>query len=88
MKINPFLLSITLSFLVFNYFGQTVLINENFDSGDISDWSVLDADMATPYNNSVVLQLPNAFHLVADYDSLNTGDLVMAATFNSFVHPL
>ena len=80
MKINPFLLSITLSFLVFSYFGQTVLINENFDSGDISDWSVLDADMATPYNDSVVLQLPNAFHLVADYDSLNTGDLVMAAT--------
>ena len=80
MKFNQFLSTFLLSFLVISFFGQTVLINENFDSGDFSDWSVLDADMATPYNDSIVLQLPNAFHLVADYDSLNNTDFVMAAT--------
>jgi hypothetical protein len=36
--------------------------------------------MASPFNDPQVAQLPNSFHLVADYDSLSTGDSVLAAT--------
>ncbi len=80
MKFNQFLLSLVANFIINISFAQTNLINENFDSGDLNGWSVLDADMANPFNDSIVMQLPQAFHLVADYDSLNDGDLVMAAT--------
>ena len=60
--------------------GQSVLLNENFNSGFPAGWTLIDGDMANPYNDPEVNQLTNSFHLVADYDSTNTGDSVMAAT--------
>ena len=61
-------------------FAQTVLINENFDSGDLTGWTIIDGDMAPVNNDPQVAQLPNSFHLVVDYDSTNTNDSLLAAT--------
>tara|TARA_B100000927_G_scaffold173715_1_gene140010 strand:- start:465 stop:1274 length:810 start_codon:yes stop_codon:yes gene_type:complete len=80
MKFFLFYLNFLLIIISADFFGQTTIISENFDSENLNGWSVFDGDMATPYNDDIVLQLPNAFHQVADYDSSNTGDLVMAAT--------
>ncbi len=74
---NIFLVFLFLSYLVIN--GQTVLLNQDFNSGDISSWSLIDADLGTPFTDSTVVNLPSSFHLVEDYDSLNIGDSIMVA---------
>jgi hypothetical protein len=74
---NIFLVFLFLSYLVIN--GQTVLLNQDFNSGDISSWSLIDADLGTPFTDSSVVNLPSSFHLVEDYDSLNIGDSIMVA---------
>ena len=74
---NIFLVFLFLSYLVIN--GQTVLLNQDFNSGDISSWSLIDADLGTPFTDSTVINLPSSFHLVEDYDSLNIGDSIMVA---------
>ena len=74
---NIFLVFLFLSYLVIN--GQTVLLNQDFNSGDISSWSLIDADLGTPFIDSTVVNLPSSFHLVEDYDSLNIGDSIMVA---------
>ena len=66
-----------ISFLGSN--AQTVLLNEDFNSGNISSWTLVDGDMAAPYNDPMVNFLNNSFHLIEDYDSLNIGDSIMAA---------
>ena len=60
-------------------YGQTVLLNQDFNSGDISSWTLIDADFGTPFTDSTVVNLPSSFHLVEDYDSLNIGDSIMVA---------
>ena len=74
---NIFLVFLFISYLVIN--GQTVLLNQDFNSGDISSWSLIDADLGTPFTDSTVVNLPSSFHLVEDYDSLNIGDSIMVA---------
>ena len=74
---NIFLVFLFLSYLVTN--GQTVLLNQDFNSGDFSSWTLIDADLGTPFPDSTVINLPNSFHLVEDYDSLNIGDSIMVA---------
>ena len=74
---NIFLVFLFLSYLVIN--GQTVLLNQDFNSGDISSWSLIDADLGIPFTDSTVVNLPSSFHLVEDYDSLNIGDSIMVA---------
>ena len=74
---NIFLVFLFISYLVIN--GQTVLLNQDFNSGDISSWSLIDADLGTPFTDSTVINLPSSFHLVEDYDSLNIGDSIMVA---------
>ena len=74
---NIFLVFLFISYLVIN--GQTVLLNQDFNSGDISSWSLIDADLGTPFADSTVVNLPSSFHLVEDYDSLNIGDSIMVA---------
>ena len=59
--------------------GQTDLLNQNFNNGNLSSWSFIDGDMAAPYNDPMVSNLSSSFHLVEDYDSLNIGDSIMAA---------
>ena len=74
--------NILLVFFLFCYLlsnGQTVLLNQDFNSGNISSWTLIDADLATPFPDSTVINLPNSFHLVEDYDSLNIGDSIMVA---------
>ena len=65
------------------YFGfstaQTELLNQNFNTGNLSSWTFIDGDMAAPYNDPMVTDLSSSFHLVEDYDSLNIGDSIMAA---------
>lgn len=71
----------TLFFLI-SFLGsnaQTVLLNEDFNSGNISSWTLIDGDMAAPYNDPMVNSLNNSFHLIEDYDSLTIGDSIMAA---------
>lgn len=80
MKFIRFFLALSFIIPFLNTFSQTVLLNENFDSGIINNWDMIDGDMSTPYNDPQVSILPNSFHLVADYDSLSSGDSVMAAT--------
>ena len=58
---------------------QSVILNQNFNTGDFSSWSFIDGDMAAPYNDPMVSNLSSSFHLVEDYDSLNIGDSIMAA---------
>ena len=58
---------------------QTELLNQNFNNGNLSSWTLIDGDMAAPYNDPMVSNLINSFHLVEDYDSLNVGDSIMAA---------
>ena len=58
---------------------QTELLNQNFNSGNLSSWSFIDGDMAAPYNDPMVTSLSSSFHLVEDYDSLNLGDSIMVA---------
>ena len=74
---NLFIVFLFVSYVVTN--GQTVLLNEDFNSGDISTWTLIDADLATPFSDSTVFNLSNSFHLVEDYDSLNIGDSIMVA---------
>ena len=74
---NIFLVFLFLSYLVTN--GQTVLLNQDFNSGDFSSWTLIDADLGTPFPDSTVINLQNSFHLVEDYDSLNIGDSIMVA---------
>ena len=57
---NIFLVFLFLSYLVIN--GQTVLLNQDFNSGDISSWSLIDADLGTPFTDSTVVNLPSSFH--------------------------
>ena len=80
MKLTRFFLFNFYLILSASHFAQTVLINENFDSGDLTGWSIIDGDMATVDNDPQVSQLPNSFHLVVDYDSINTSDSLLAAT--------
>lgn len=80
MKFKLFFSTFSLVFTLSLQYGQTVLINENFNSGILNGWMFFDGDMASPFNDPQVAQLPNSFHLVADYDSLSTGDSVLAAT--------
>ena len=58
---------------------QSVILNQNFNTGDFSSRSFIDGDMAAPYNDPMVSNLSSSFHLVEDYDSLNIGDSIMAA---------
>ena len=61
----------TLFFLI-SFLGsnaQTVLLNEDFNSGNILSWTLIDGDMAAPYNDPMVNSLNNSFHLIEDYDS-------------------
>ena len=74
---NIFLVSLFMSYLFTN--GQTVLLNQDFNSGNISSWSLIDADLGIPFTDSTVVNLPSSFHLVEDYDSLNIGDSIMVA---------
>ena len=74
---NIFLVFLFLSYLVIN--GQTVLLNQDFNSGDISSWTLIDGDFGIPFADSTVVNLPNSFHLVEDHDSLNIGDSIMVA---------
>ena len=62
------------------HYGQTVILSENFNSGNLTGWTFIDGDMAAPYNDPQVLQLPSSFHLVEDYDSTGVVDSVLAAT--------
>lgn len=82
IQINCIMKNILLVFFLFCYLlsnGQTVLLNQDFNSGNISSWTLIDADLATPFPDSTVINLPNSFHLVEDYDSLNIGDSIMVA---------
>ena len=74
---NIFLVFLFLSYLLTN--GQTVLLNQDFNSGDISSWTLIDGDFGIPFADSTVVNLPNSFHLVEDHDSLNIGDSIMVA---------
>lgn len=74
---NIFLVFLFLSYLLTN--GQTVLLNQDFNSGDISSWTLIDGDFGIPFADSTVVNLPNSFHLVEDHDSINIGDSIMVA---------
>ena len=74
------LLLIVISVITTLHYGQTVILSENFNSGNLTGWTFIDGDMAAPYNDSQVLQLPSSFHLVEDYDSTGVVDSVLAAT--------
>ena len=81
-KINRIMKNIFLVFLFLSYLltnGQTVLLNQDFNSGDISSWTLIDGDFGIPFADSTVVNLPNSFHLVEDHDSLNIGDSIMVA---------
>ena len=80
MKLTKFFLFNFYLIISASHFAQTVLINENFDSGNLTGWTLIDGDMATVNNDPQVSLLPNSFHLVVDYDSVNTTDSVLAAT--------
>ena len=67
----------TLTSLIIN--GQSVLLNQDFNSGSFSSWTLIDADSAVPYNDPSVMGLNNSFHLVEDIDSTNIGDSVLVA---------
>ena len=60
--------------------GQVVLLNENFNNGIPSNFSMIDNDGLTPNSNPNVSHLTNAFNLVEDYDSTGIGDSILAAT--------
>ena len=59
--------------------GQNNLVNQDFNSGSISSWTMIDGDSASPYNDSSVINLTGSFHLVENVDSLNIGDSILVA---------
>ena len=59
--------------------GQIDLLNQDFNSGNISSWTLIDGDSANPYNDPSVIHLNNSYHIVEDIDSLNIGDSIVVA---------
>ena len=39
--------------------GQSDLLNQDFNSGNISSWTLIDGDSANPYNDPSVIHLNN-----------------------------
>ena len=56
--------------------GQSDLLNQDFNSGNISSWTLIDGDSANPYNDPSVIHLNNSYHIIEDIDSLNIGDSI------------
>ena len=59
---------------------QTTLINESFNNGIPANWTTIDGDLATPFNDTMVNQLNGAFHISEDLDSTGLGDSALLAT--------
>ena len=59
---------------------QTTLINESFNNGIPANWTTIDGDLATPFNDTMVNQLYGAFHISEDLDSTGLGDSALLAT--------
>ena len=59
--------------------GQNDLLNQDFNSGNISSWTLIDGDSANPYNDPSVIHLNNSYHIIEDIDSLNIGDSIVVA---------
>ena len=59
--------------------GQSDLLNQDFNSGNISSWTLIDGDSANPYNDPSVIHLNNSYHIIEDIDSLNIGDSIVVA---------
>ena len=59
---------------------QTTLINESFNNGIPANWTTIDGDLATPFNDTMVNQLNGAFHISEDIDSTGSADSILIAT--------
>ena len=73
----------TLGFIAFtlSFSAQiNVVFSENFNQGIPSNWSMIDADQATPYADPTVSGLAGAFHCLENSDSTGLGDSIVAAT--------
>ena len=75
-------LKFVLSFCLFAALthAQTVLLNESFNHGLSTNWTLIDGDMATANSDFTVSHLTGSFHLLEDVDSTGIGDSVLLAT--------
>lgn len=77
MKTITFILS---SFIVIQSIAQTVVLNQNFNSGFPAGWQLTDNDGLAPYNDPAVNFITDAFVIAEDSDSIGIGDNAMVAT--------
>lgn len=77
MKNNLFYI---FSFLSFTLFGQNTILNENFENGIPSTWTILDKDGLTP--NSDVSEYTNAWISLTDpFDTTHTNNCASATSY-------
>ena len=67
-------------FITAQCFGQTLLLNQDFNNGFPTGWQMVDNDGATPYNDPAVNFIDDAFVITDNYDALGTGDQILVAT--------
>jgi hypothetical protein len=67
-------------FITAQCFGQTLLLNQDFNNGFPIGWQMVDNDGATPYNDPAVNFIDDAYVIIENYDSIGTGDQILVAT--------
>ncbi len=71
---------IVASLIATTTFGQTTILQQDFNAGMPAGWQLINADNLPPYNDPAVNFITDAFVIAEDNDSIGIGDNVMVAT--------